>query len=172
MSLPSLAAGAGGDAGAGVLGWPGRLSGVGQGGGAVLAVTSLAGTWGRSSAAGMLVVSRAVAGVPDLMRPSSGLVMVPPRTSRRLMSSRTKAALEAEAASARAALAQQATAILSSRLCRSSSDRPGRSQIHTRSPTGVGRAHRISGRLPVRLVMMNSEKQVRTRCRVTRHQET
>ena len=48
-------------------------------------------------------------------------------------------------------------------------DRPGRSQIHTRSPTGVGRAHKISGRLPVRLVMMNSEKQVRMRCRVTRH---
>jgi len=33
----------------------------------------------------------------------------------------------------------------------------------------VGRAHKISGRLPVRLVMMNSEKQVRMRCRVTRH---
>ena len=30
-------------------------------------------------------------------------------------------------------------------------------------------AHKISGRLPVRLVMMNSEKQVRMRCRVIRH---
>ena len=48
MSLPSLAAGAGGDAGAGILGWSGRLSGVGRTG-----VTSLAGTWGRSSAVGM-----------------------------------------------------------------------------------------------------------------------
>ena len=51
-------------------------------------------------------------------------------------------------------------------------DRPGRSQIHTRSPTGVGRAHKISGRLPVRFLMMNSEKLVRMRCRVTRHQQT
>ena len=41
--------------------------------------------------------------------------MVPVSTSRRLMSSRTKAALDREAASARAAVAQQATAILSSR---------------------------------------------------------
>ncbi len=86
------------------------------------------------------------------------------------MSSRMNAALEVDAVSARAAEAQQATAILSSLFCRSSRDRPGRSQIHTRSPTGVGRAHKISGRLPVRLVMMNSEKQVRMRCRVTRHQ--
>ena len=47
MSLPSLAAGAGGDAGAGILG-SGRLSGVGLTG-----VTSLAVTWGRSSAVGI-----------------------------------------------------------------------------------------------------------------------
>ena len=117
-------------------------------------------------------MSRWVAGVPDLIRSSRGEVMVPVSTSRRLMSSRTNAALDREAASARAAVAQQATAILSSRSSRSSRARPGRSQIHTRSPTGVGRAHKISGRLPVRLVMMNSEKQVRMRCRVTRHQVT
>ena len=43
----------------------------------------------------------------------------------------------------------------------------------TRVPRpGSGVAHKISGRLPVRLVMMNSEKQVRMRCRVTRHQGT
>ena len=96
--------------------------------------------------------------------------MVPVRASRRLRSSRMNAALPDEAASAVAAVAQQATAILSSRPSRSSRDRPGRSQIQTRSPTGVGMAHKMSGKLPVRLVMMNSEKQVRTRCRVIRHQ--
>ena len=37
-----------------------------------------------------------------------------------------------------AVVAQQATAIWSSRFCRSSRARPGRSQIQTRSPTGVG----------------------------------
>src|SRR6266487_2128880 len=41
MSPPSLAAGACGDAGAGIL-WSGRLSGVGR-----VLMTSLAGTWGR-----------------------------------------------------------------------------------------------------------------------------
>jgi hypothetical protein len=86
------------------------------------------------------------------------------------MSSRTNAALDRDAASATALDAQQATVILSSRSIRSSRARPGRSQIQTRSPTGVGRAHKISGRLPVRLVMMNSEKQVPMRCRVIRHQ--
>ena len=60
-------------------------------------------------------MSRWAAGVPDLMSSSSGEVMVPVRASRRLMSSRTNAALDREAASARAAVAQQATAILSSR---------------------------------------------------------
>ena len=97
---------------------------------------------------------------------------MPVRASRRLMSIRTNAALDREAASATAVEAQQATAILSSRSSRSSRARPGRSQIQTRSPTGVGRAHKISGRLPVRLVMMNSEKQVRMRCRVIRHHRT
>src|SRR6266436_5843131 len=42
MSPPSLAAGAEGDAGVGILGWSGRLSGVGR-----VVMTSLAGTWGR-----------------------------------------------------------------------------------------------------------------------------
>ena len=152
-------------AGAGHRGASGRFSGTGR-----VVTTSLAGTWDRSSAAGISVVSRSEAGAPDLIMSSRGEVMVPVSTSRRLMSSRMNAALDRDAVSARAVLAQQATAILSSRFCRSSRDRPGRSQIHTRSPTGVGRAHRISGRLPVRLVMMNSEKQVRMRCRVTRHQ--
>ena len=46
--------------------------------------------------------------------------MVRVSASRRLMSSRTNAALDGEAASATAAVAQQATAILSSRSSRSS----------------------------------------------------
>jgi hypothetical protein len=33
-------------------------------------------------------------------------------------------------------------------------------------------AHKMSGRLPVRLVMMNALKQTRIRCRVIRHQQT
>src|SRR6266568_7424247 len=102
MSPPSLAAGAGGDAGAGILGWSGRLSGVGR-----VVMTSLAGTWGRSSAAGIGMVSRSVAGVPGRIMASRGEVMVPVSTSRRLMSSRTKALLDREATSARAVVAQQ-----------------------------------------------------------------
>ena len=58
-------------------------------------MTSLAGTWGRSSAVGISAVSRSEAGVPGLIMPSRGEVMVPVSTSRRLMSSRTNAALDA-----------------------------------------------------------------------------
>src|SRR5689334_20103533 len=97
MSLPSLAAGAGGDAVAGILGESGRFSGTGR-----AVVASLAGTWDRSSAAGIAVVSRWETGEPDLIMSSRGEVMVPVSTSRRLMSSRTKAALDRDAASARA----------------------------------------------------------------------
>ena len=97
---------------------------------------------------------------------------MPVSGSRRLMSIRTSAEFDADAMSATTAVAQQAAAISSVRSWMSARHRPGRSQIHSRSPAGVGRAARISGRLPVRLVMMNWLKQVRMRCRVTRHQAT
>ena len=95
--------------------------------------------------------------------------MVAVSASRSLMSSRMWAALVSEAASAVTLADQQATAIRSRRSCRSLSARPGRSQTQVRTPAGVGCAHRMRGRLPVRLVMMNSLKQVRSRCRMIRH---
>src|ERR1700760_554885 len=104
----SLAAGADDDGRSGHRGASGRLSGTGR-----VSATSLAGTWDRSSAAGISVVSRSEAGAPGLIMPSRGEGMVPVSTSRRLRSSRTNAALDRDAASARAVLAQQATAILS-----------------------------------------------------------
>ena len=148
----------------------GRLGGVGTPQGRRLDRGDLAGgDLGQVQRGGDRSRVPQAGGLPPLMASRSGEVMVPVRASRRLRSSRMNAALPDEAASAVAAVAQQATAILSSRPSRSSRDRPGRSQIQTRSPTGVGMAHKMSGRLPVRLVMMNSEKQVRMRCRVIRH---
>ena len=95
---------------------------------------------------------------------------MPVSGSRRLMSIRTSAEFDALAWSATTLIAQQAAAISSAWSWTSARHRPGRSQTHSRSPAGVGRAARISGRLPVRLVMMNSLKQVRMRCLLTRHQ--
>ena len=103
-------------AGGGVRGRCGHLGGRDACRGVGLTgVTSLAVTSGRSSAVGTGSGVPQGGRVPALITSSSGEVMVPVSASRRLISSRMNAALTVEAGSAVAAVAQQATAILSSR---------------------------------------------------------
>src|SRR4051794_29888440 len=105
---------------------------------------------------------------------ASGDATNPDSGSRRARSTRTSAAYLSDARTTRASEAQQATATRPVLPSRSANSKPGRSHSHTRSPAGVGFAHRTSGNVPGRVepgVRTNPAKHSRSRCRTTTHHD-
>src|SRR5690606_16351607 len=86
----------------------------------------VSGTSGRSSAVGTFPFVRGVVGAAGSTRPGSGDVTVAVRTSRRLISIRSRAEFFSDAFPTTTDAAWQATAIFSRRLFRSAYDKPGR----------------------------------------------